>query len=81
MIARLSRMLKEERIPVVLYESPHRIIKTLNEFNDPELRAVVGRELTKKFETVYRGTISAMIDAITQKGEFVVILYTEHAKK
>jgi len=35
---------------------------------------IVGRELTKKFEEIYRGKISEMLEQITEKGEFVVIL-------
>lgn len=61
---------------VVFYESPHRIIRTLEELN-PELEIVVCRELTKKFETIYRGTIEEVIEQIKKgqtKGEFVVIV-------
>jgi len=70
--------------PVVFYESPHRIIKTLNEINDKSQemnlnsQVVVCRELTKKFETIYRGTIDEVIKKIKDdkiKGEFTVIIY------
>ena len=79
----------ESRSPVVLYESPYRILKTLDALKDMaqarniELFAVVGRELTKKFETIYRGEISAVREAISSsvKGEFVLILYHEKPKK
>ena len=69
--------------PVVFYESPHRIIKTLNEINDKsqeinlDPQVVVCRELTKKFETIYRGTIDEVIKKIKNdkiKGEFTVII-------
>ena len=77
------------RYPVIFYESPYRILKTLNELR--ELLAarhlllaniVVCRELTKKFETIYRGTVPEVIEKIGKekfeqnriKGEFVVIL-------
>ena len=69
--------------PVVFYESPHRIIKTLNEINDKsqeinlDPQVVVCRELTKKFETIYRGTIDKVIKKIKDdkiKGEFTVII-------
>ena len=64
--------------PVILYESPHRIIKTLEELKefDQKLQVVVCRELTKKFETIYRGIISEVIYQVkedTIKGEFVII--------
>jgi len=70
---------------VIFYESPYRIIKTLLEFKkvaqmksplDLERKIVVCRELTKKFETIYRGTISEIISQLKMtplKGEFVII--------
>ncbi|OGH70149.1 MAG: 16S rRNA (cytidine(1402)-2'-O)-methyltransferase [Candidatus Magasanikbacteria bacterium RIFCSPHIGHO2_02_FULL_51_14] len=63
---------------VAFYESPHRIKKTLNELasavgNDP--RICVCRELTKKFESIYRGTIDEIIAMnIPEKGEFVLLI-------
>ena len=69
--------------PVVFYESPHRIIKTLNEIYNKSQeinlnpQVVVCRELTKKFETIYRGTIDEVIKKIKDdkiKGEFTVII-------
>lgn len=79
----------ESRSPVVLYESPYRILKTLDSLKDMaqardiKLFAVVGRELTKHFETIYRGEISSVREAISSstKGEFVLILYHEKPKK
>lgn len=75
------------KYPVIFYESPHRIIKTLNElkeaynsshdFNFTPLEIVVCRELTKKFETIYRGKIEEVINQLAKseiKGEFVIIL-------
>ena len=67
------------KYPVILYESPHRVMKTLAELEkiDHGLKAVVGRELTKKFETVYRGTIGEVASKIENdkiKGEFVIII-------
>jgi 16S rRNA (cytidine1402-2'-O)-methyltransferase len=65
--------------PVVIYESCHRILKTLKELQElnNNLQLVVGRELTKKFETIYRGQIDKVIERIEKdkvKGEFVVII-------
>ena len=65
--------------PVIIYESPHRIIRTVNELllYDKDREIVIGRELTKKFETVYRGTIGDVLSELkrsTLKGEFVIIL-------
>jgi len=64
------KQVKDSKYPVIIYESPHRIIKTLNELKDFE--GVVGRELTKKFETIYRGKIKDM--QIKPKGEFVIVI-------
>jgi 16S rRNA (cytidine1402-2'-O)-methyltransferase len=65
----------EYKHPVILYESPYRILKTLKELNNfGNFDIVVGRELTKKFETVYRGKISEIIDKIEPRGEFVIIV-------
>ncbi|MFK7779693.1 MAG: 16S rRNA (cytidine(1402)-2'-O)-methyltransferase [Candidatus Gracilibacteria bacterium] len=66
---------------VVIYESVHRIIKTLKEIGEyfgSEHHIVVGRELTKKFEEFRRGTVSEVIDYFENtpgkvKGEFVVM--------
>jgi len=68
----------KSRYPVIFYESPYRIIKTLKELSSlADRNIVVCRELTKKFETIYRGTIEEVIKAIERgktKGEFVVIV-------
>ncbi len=66
--------------PVVLYESSHRIGKTLQALLDQKKEGIliVGRELTKKFETIYRGTIEevkGMIENDVQKGEFVLVVH------
>ena len=67
------------KYPVIFYESPYRIIKTLSELKclRPDLRLFVARELTKKFETIYRGKIDEVIKQIEKdkiKGEFVVVV-------
>ncbi len=67
------------KYPVVFFESPYRIIKTLEKLQElePNLQVVVGRELTKKFETIYRGTLEEVIKSIKKdkiKGEFVVVV-------
>ncbi|MDA1337309.1 MAG: 16S rRNA (cytidine(1402)-2'-O)-methyltransferase [bacterium] len=65
--------------PTLFYESPHRIMKSLHELEElaPSLLLVVGRELTKKFETVYRGSIKEVqkkLEGKFAKGEFVVLV-------
>jgi 16S rRNA (cytidine1402-2'-O)-methyltransferase len=73
----------KSKYPVIFYESPYRIIKTLKELRTEteacniNSKIVVCRELTKKFETIYRGTIEEVIKQIEKdiiKGEFVVIV-------
>lgn len=63
---------------VVFYESSHRIKKCLNELKEflkPESRLVVCREVTKKFESIYRGTIDLILQTdIPEKGEFVLVI-------
>ncbi|MBT3817505.1 MAG: 16S rRNA (cytidine(1402)-2'-O)-methyltransferase [Candidatus Magasanikbacteria bacterium] len=63
---------------VAFYESSHRIEKALLELKevlDIKKQVCVCRELTKKFESMYRGTIEEIIEMnISTKGEFVVII-------
>jgi len=63
---------------VIFYESCHRITKTLNEMADvidKTKQIVICRELTKKFETIYRGTIEEILKQdIKEKGEFVIVI-------
>lgn len=68
---------------VIFYESPHRIVKTLQELQVTSKpytlnpKVVVCRELTKKFETIYRGTVEEVLSKLAKskvKGEFVVIV-------
>ncbi|HXK31864.1 MAG TPA: 16S rRNA (cytidine(1402)-2'-O)-methyltransferase [Candidatus Paceibacterota bacterium] len=67
------------KYPVIFFESPYRILKTLEELKnmDKELEVVVCRELTKAFETIYRGNIEKVIKDVQNdkiKGEFVIII-------
>jgi 16S rRNA (cytidine1402-2'-O)-methyltransferase len=74
----LFNFIKDSDKTVIFYESPHRIIKTLESLAgllEPERQLVVGRELTKKFETVYRGTTKEVLEKLQSDkilGEFVV---------
>jgi len=64
--------------PVIIFESPHRIIKTLLELQRfGKFSLVVGRELTKTFETVYQGAPEEVLEDLgkgTIKGEFTVCI-------
>jgi len=71
--------LVNSKYPAVFYESPYRILRTLGDLKeiDKTLEVVVCRELTKVFETVYRGNIEKVIKELQNdkmKGEFVVIV-------
>lgn len=75
----------QSEYPVVLYESCHRILKTLEELSQisGNFNIVVCRELTKKFETIHRGDIEKVIKELKNnpiKGEFVLVIKNE-AKK
>jgi len=74
---------KETEIPIIFYEAPTRIKKTLSLIQEilGDREVFVARELTKKFETVYRGKISEVVDKIIEKGEFVVIIKPGNEKK
>lgn len=66
------------KYPAVFYESAYRIIKTLEELRgmESDLAIVVCREMTKKFETIYRGNIDEVLSDLKKDkilGEFVVI--------
>ena len=68
----------ESDVTVVFYESTHRIIKALSQL-PPDREIVVARELTKKFETIYRGKAGDLISQLADpkaetRGEFVVIV-------
>ena len=68
--------------PVILYEAPHRILKTLDDLAarfGEQRELLIGRELTKKFEELVRlplGRARAWIEAdpYRQQGEFVLVL-------
>ncbi len=71
--------LKNEQRTIVLYESPHRILKTLTELLEycGDRKVVVGREMTKIYEEIIRGNLSDVVkDFSTRiiKGEFVIVI-------
>ncbi|MCH2188207.1 16S rRNA (cytidine(1402)-2'-O)-methyltransferase [Candidatus Gracilibacteria bacterium] len=77
----LFEKLQDKDHTVVIYESVHRIIRTLGDLENyfgADHHIVIGRELTKKFETFYRGSISEVRENFEKnssqvKGEFVVL--------
>lgn len=76
---KLEQLALEEKT-IVLYESPHKIVKTLTDlvaFFGPNRPASLSRELSKKFEENIRGTLSELLVRATKKtlkGEMVLVL-------
>ncbi|SDK78816.1 16S rRNA (cytidine1402-2'-O)-methyltransferase [Catalinimonas alkaloidigena] len=74
------KALAEESRTLVFYESPHRVLRTLQELADvlgAERLAAVSRELTKVYEETRRGTLQELHTWFTQhppKGEFVLVV-------
>ena len=74
------KFLSELEASVVIYESPMRIIKTLNDISacmGSNRVLSVCREITKKFEEVFMGTVEEAIAYFSQKnpkGEFVIVI-------
>lgn len=76
---RLSALAEEERT-MIFYESPFRVLKTLEQLASvlgDERKASVSRELTKKFEETVRGTLLSLATHFKNKqprGEFVIVV-------
>jgi 16S rRNA (cytidine1402-2'-O)-methyltransferase len=75
----------EGKEPKIFFESPFRIVKTLKEINqmakekNVEIFAIVGKELTKFHEKIYRGNLEKVIEELQKdkiKGEYIVCLKT-----
>jgi len=74
------RQIVESQYPVVFYESPYKILKTLKELSalSADFQVVVAKELTKVFEKIYRGGLNEVINQIEKdkpRGEYAVIVY------
>jgi 16S rRNA (cytidine1402-2'-O)-methyltransferase len=76
----LLKKLAEEERTVIFYESPHRLVKALEqlkEFFGADRQVSVSRELSKKFEETKTGTAQEVFDHFTAKevkGEIVVVV-------
>ena len=69
--------LKLINMTIIIYEAPHRIINTLNDilfvFGDTKIS--VSREISKKFEEIYRGNAKDILSDIQNpKGEYVIVI-------
>lgn len=80
-LAVLATLVEDVRT-LVFYESPHRVVASLADFQTafgPEREMVVARELTKKFEQFVSGTIAEVVEYFTEnsgkvRGEFVFMV-------
>lgn len=71
------RTIAERGEPTIIFESPRRLRDTLRDIADatPDSRLVVGRELTKLHEQIWRGTPSEALTAFSEpRGEFTILL-------
>jgi 16S rRNA (cytidine1402-2'-O)-methyltransferase len=73
-------LLAQHDITFILYESPHRLLKTLTQLADvlgPDRQASVSREISKMFEETKRGTLMELLAYFSQstiKGEIVLVV-------
>lgn len=78
--------IEQEERTVVLYESPHRLVKCLaqiEEFMGPERKVCVAREISKIYEEFKRGTaqeIKTYYEQHPPKGEIVIVIEGKNAK-
>jgi len=76
----LLNNLKEEKRTIIIFESPHRILKSLKQFAEvfgEEREIVIARELTKMHEEILRLPLNMAVkhfEKINPKGEFVLVL-------
>ena len=74
------KALATESKTMIFYESPYRIVKSLQQFGEYmglDRRVSVSREISKRFEETIRGTLAEVIAHFTEKepkGEFVIVL-------
>lgn len=80
------KKLADEERTIVMYESPHRLVKTLNEAGEhfgTDRTAVVCRELTKMFEETQHGTLQSLAEHYINtppKGEIVIVIAGKNKK-
>lgn len=83
--ARLAKIAEEDRT-IVIYESPHKLKKTLDQLSvycSPERKVSISRELTKLYEETFRGSLAKAIEHFELKaprGEFVVCIEGKSTK-
>ena len=70
-------LLKDVKYTIIFYEAPHRIIDTLNDMKQVFKNRYISiyREISKKYEKIYRCTIEEVIKELNEpKGEFVIVV-------
>ena len=70
-------MLKNVKSTLIFYEAPHRLLDTLGNILEVfgNRKISISREITKKYEEIYRGTIEEVISQLDNiKGEFVLVV-------
>ena len=78
---RLAQLAREERT-LIFYEAPHRLVEVLRDMTrllGAQRRASISRELTKRFETTYSGTLAELSEAAERdsdmtRGEIVIVV-------
>jgi len=77
----ILKQIIESSVTNIFFESTHRVIKTLEKLKNlgfqKNRKLMIARELTKKFETIYRGNLENILNDLKNgisKGEFVVII-------
>lgn len=66
---------------IIFYEAPHRLIDTLKDMHNifGNRKISISREISKKFEEIYRGNILDVIEEVSEpKGEFVIVIDGNH---
>ena len=88
--ARAERLaeLRHDPRTLVFFEAPHRILATLTAMKatfGEDRDAAIARELTKKFESLYRGQLGSLLERVASdpnatRGEFVIMVAASHEK-
>lgn len=69
--------LKNNKMTIIFYEAPHRIMEMLVDLKEVfgDRKISISREISKKFEEIYRAKISEVMNMFTEvKGEFVIVV-------
>lgn len=76
--------LKSNHYPIVFYEAPHRLMKTLNNIYEifGNRNIAIVREISKRYEEVIRGTVENLLKTVENlKGEIVIVVEGNHEKQ